>query len=841
MKKKISLERLANLNLTKDGLSDFEFASQYARYGANNIVEREGHPGLELLVDTLKDPMIWFLLGIGATFYAVGEKQEALILAFATAPLLIMDAYLHWRTQASTSALQGQLAAESLVLRNGKEVQIDSRQIVPGDLVVLKAESHFLPADGYWEKVDALQVDESVLTGEAFPIAKQSTRMDLIRDGNERSVNTQQLGFAGTRVLTGQGLLRVLSTGKSTSYGEIVQSVTSISHERTGLQQSITHLTKILVIASAVFCLILAWVRLSQGHGWLDALLSAATLAVAAFPEEFPVVFTFFLGVGVYRLAKSRALVRRAVSVENIGRVTTVCTDKTGTITIGQLKLTHIDAFEKIGPGTKNEEELLVIAAAASNPEGSDPVDDAIFSVANERVLEIPSRTQVIPFTEDRRRETAFFLKDGRTFCAIKGAPEVILAKSNLSISERSEWLERTNSWARNGHKVLAAAVKVVPNIEGQNASEPEQEFQFSGLLAFEDPARPEVKSAIEYCKSQGIRVLMITGDHPHTASAIAKDVGLGGNRPVVVSAETDATKFEETWLKSHPDFLLQSDVIARCSPLQKLRIVEALKSAGELVAVTGDGVNDVPALKAADIGIAMGLRGSRSAKEVSSIILADDNFSTIVDAIREGRQLFTNLRLSFEYLLLIHIPFVLSAAIIPLLGFPILYLPAHIVWMELIIHPTALFAFQKSASAESFTQATRQRAFFTLEDWLRIGGTGLTVSIALVLIYIDVLHEDAGPEHGRAKALALLLTWSAGVVLMLTKGRLRSANFLAAASCLSILLGVNIEQLSTPLHLGEIAGDEWLTILGIVLVSLFLLGAWRTRYAVVPTIHDTL
>lgn len=823
MKKKIPLETLHGLKGTPAGLSAAEVAFQRSRFGPNSIIERAGNPWLELFMDTIRDPMIWFLAGIGTAFFLAGDRQEAIILFLATIPLLFMDAFLHWRTQASTASLKGQLATEALVVRDGKRLRIDSHDIVPGDLVVLNSEDHFLPADGLWESVDSLQVDESVLTGEAFPITKRTIPFDAFRAAQEALVGSESLGFAGTRVLTGNGLLRILFTGKNTAYGEIVQSVATITHERTALQRSIAKLTKGLIYAAAAFCLILAWIRVYQGHGWLDALLSAATLAVAAIPEEFPVVFSFFLGVGVYRLAKRGALVRRAVSVENIGRITRICTDKTGTITAGQLKLTHVDPASPL-----SESEVLLHAAAASNPDGTDPVDQAIFAFAKERDLEIPLRAGVIPFTEARKRETAFFENQGRAFCAMKGSPETILSKSALSSDEGAHWLGRTTNWAREGHKILAVGVREVTVSELREGKEPESGFQFAGLLAFEDPARPEVRPAMEYCAENGIKVLMVTGDHPQTAAAIAKDVGLGKDQPIVVSAEADPEKFEVDWLRANPAFLRSADVIARCNPMQKLRVVEALKSFGEIVAVTGDGVNDVPALKAADIGIAMGVRGSRSAKEVSSIILSDDNFSTIVNAIREGRQLFSNLRLSFEYLLLFHIPFVLSAAIVPLLGYPLLYLPAHVVWLELIIHPTALFAFQQAATTGSDGAPGRRVSFFGRTDALLVLLVGLAVTTALIISFVMGLSENTDVNHGRAKVMALLPLWSAALAVFLTKGKSRTATIIAAGALLCSVLLIQAKWLAEPLHLTPLHGLDWLKVSGTVAAAIAMLHLLR-------------
>lgn len=807
--KKISFETLKDLSPRVDGLSQAEVASQRTQYGKNEIVEVTGNPWMALALDTLKDPMIWFLLGIGTIFILVGDTSEAIVLFVAILPLLFMDAILHWRTQASTSGLKGQLASQVTALRDGKEVLVASHELVPGDLLSVDP-GLFLPADGVFQELNDLQVDESALTGEASPIAKKVFRENpfLLSYKGETSVDPNSLGFAGTRVLTGVGRLRVVSTGQRTSYGEIVQSVSQMPQERTPLQKSITKLVQGLIAASAFLCLLLAGVRIYQGHGWLDALLSAATLAVAAIPEEFPVVFTFFLGVGVYRLAKRRALVRRAVSVENIGRVTQIGTDKTGTITVGILKLTHFDPSAGLA-----ELEVLKTAFAASNPEGSDPVDVAIREAAFVEKLAAQIRTRTFPFTEDRKQETAIALgEDGQSFAYMKGSPETVLNKSMLSEEERQQWNERTKKWAREGHKVLACAQKKMSPQEIQKGEEPSSGFEFRGLLAFEDPPRSEVAEAMAYCQKNNIGVLMLTGDHLDTALAIAKEVGLGSSNPVGVSAEEEIEKFEEQWLTDHPEFLRGLHVVARCTPIQKLRIVRALKKAGELVAVTGDGVNDVPALKAADIGIAMGERGTRSAKEVASIILADDNFRTIVDAIKEGRQLFTNLGMSFKYLLYIHIPFVLTAAFIPLLGYPIVYLPVHIVWLELIIHPSALFAFQQAAIDMEVSRPS-QKSFFSRGDSFVAVGIGLALTVVMGFNFISGLGEELGEAHARAKVMVMLTFWSAGLVAAFSRLKTRSAILIVMSTLLSTVALVQIPLSArilkiTPLHLAD-----WLTI----------------------------
>jgi Ca2+-transporting ATPase len=820
MMKLVSFETLKDLKSTNDGLADTDVTSQRSQFGSNEIVEVTGNIWLKIAKDTSQDAMIWFLLGVGILFFLTGETKEGIVLFIAIVPLVFMDAILHWRTQASTAGLRGQLTSHVDVIRGLAEVRIDSRELVPGDLIIVSP-GLMLPADGIFQDAENIQIDESVLTGEAFPITKINLTENpfSLALAGEVPVASDCLGYAGTKVLTGHGRMRILFTGKKTSYGEIVQSVTSIEHEKTALQKSITSLVQWLIFAAATFCLLLAGIRIYQGHGWLDAILSASTLALAAIPEEFPIAFAFFLGVGVYRMAKKRALVRRAVSVENIGRVTHICTDKTGTITLGRLELTHIDPVGKL---TQND--LLQIALEASCSKGLDPIDLSIQKVAQQRRLASQHPERIFPFTEDRKRETVFVLdKDTKHYAFMKGSPETVLLKSSLSESERKNWMAKIDQWASDGHKVIACAKKEISKKEVEQNVEPENGFDFCGLLAFEDPPRAEVAEAMSYCRKHEIGVLMITGDHPYTSASVAKTIGLGAPWPVVISAEEEPQKFEEKWLAQNPKFLLGIDVAARCTPLQKLRIVNSLKKSGQLVAVTGDGVNDVPALKAADIGIAMGERGSRSAKEVSSIILADDNFSTIISAIMEGRQLFANLKMSFEYLILIHIPFVITAALIPLLGYPLLYYPVHIVWLELVIHPTALLAFQKRASVDQKSPGSRG-LFFSRADLVRMLFLGSGLSLALGYNFITEINESSDLNHARSKVMATLTLWSGGLALSFTGLKSRNSILIALATILSSVLLIQVPSLAESLHLSSLHFTDWIT--GITIVLAFVLSS---------------
>ena len=804
MRRALPPDRLAGLADPLAGLTSAAVEARRRTYGANIIVEQRSGGWIAVLKDSARDPMIGFLIVTAALFLAVGDRAEAVVLALAIFPLAGMDAYLHRRTQASTEGLASRLAATATVLRGGVESVVPALDVVVGDLVRVAAGESF-PADGLLLAGAEMQVDESALTGESMPVRKRPLAAGALARASS-GIEGMHWGLAGTRLLTGQARCVVTATGVETLYGEIVRSARVEGRARTPLQIAISGLVKILLGAALAACVALAAIRVWQGFGWLDALISAVTLAVAAIPEEFPVVFTFYLGVGVHRLARCQALVRRGVVVENIGRVSCICSDKTGTLTEGRLRVAHLVAADPLP-----ELRVLALAAAASRQEGADPVDVALLDAAAEARITAPQRLETYPYTEERRRETAILREaESGVFAAVKGAPEAVLAMTTLAPGDAQGWLRRVEEMAAAGHKVLACAWREIEAVPG---SEPTSGFTLAGLVALEDPLRPGVAEALDRCRQAGIRVVMVTGDHPVTARAIAAEIRLGGSEPLVLEGsalDADGTTAD----------LDRVDIVARATPGHKLRLVRHFQARGHVVAVTGDGVNDVPALQAADVGIAMGERATRSAREAASIVLLDDNLRTIVGAVAEGRQLFHNLRRSFAYLLMLHIPLVASAAIIPFAGFPLLYLPIHIVWLELILHPTALLAFQDPASGNALSRPTdRHRAgrlrFFSRREWGVIAGTGLLITLVVLIAYLHALADGSRAEHARALALMGLITAGATLTVALSSRRAPTARWIAALSLASALALMQVPFAAARLHLEPLhRGDLVLTLL---------------------------
>jgi Ca2+-transporting ATPase len=778
------------------GLAAAEVAERRARFGPNAIIGQERGGWRELLGETARDPMIWLLLGTAIIYAAIGDPGDAAVLAAAVVPLAGMDAWLHRRTRVSTEGLKTRLAGRATAVRDGRPAEVAAIDLVPGDLVRL-GPGQYLPADGLLVRCDGVQVDESALTGESVPVRKSAVA--ALRGP---AIEAVHWGFAGTRLLAGAASMRIVGTGPATVYAEIVRGAQAETRGRTRLQEAIDRLVLRLVVAAVILCLVLGAARLMQGYGLADALLSAVTLAVAAIPEEFPVVFTFFLGVGIMRLARRRALVRRAIAVEDIGRVTCLCMDKTGTLTQGRLRLAHCVPAAPAG-----EAELLRIAALASRDRTGDPLDDAILEAAPQRRAPGP-QVALFPFTEDRRRETAVYRESapaGGVLVVCKGAPETVLALCRVDPAQAAEWRRRADELATS-HKVIACASRSLDSGEF-SGEEPEREYAFAGLLAFEDPLREGAAEAVRRAHAAGIRLILLTGDHPAYALSVAREVGIddGGSAAVRGDSLADAVRQEGA------AFLAGLRVVARALPAQKLLLVKALQAHGEVVAVTGDGINDVPALKAADVGIAMGESATQSAREAAKIVLMDDDLRTIVNAVAEGRQLFQNLRLSFAYLLVVHLPLVAMAALVPLAGHPLLFLPIHIVWLELVMHPTAMLAFQVPARRlPEDDPPARHARFFGPREWLAILASGLVASAAIGAGFRAALAAG-GIVHARTLALVALVVLSTAAAALLTRLATSASRAIAVLTILAAVLLTEWPAAASALAVQPLQFRDWL------------------------------
>ncbi len=670
------------------GLTEAQAQARLRAEGFNDLPRTEHRTFLRILGDVLREPMFALLLGAGAIYLILGDLTEALmLLIFATISVSI-TVVQEVRSERVLEALRDMTSPRALVIRDGVRRRIPGREVVRGDAIVL-LEGDRVPADAVLAAASNLLIDESLLTGEAVPVRKSAVPVDPAAMGRPGGEDLPFV-FSGTLIVAGEGVAVVCSTGGASEIGRIGQALGRIVPEPPHLQQQTRQLVRnFAVVGLAVSLLAVLLYGLQRGD-WLQAILGGIALGMSMLPEEFPLVLTAFMVMGARRLSQARVLTRRAAAIEVLGSATVLCTDKTGTLTENRMTIV---ALRTAAPG--NDARLVEAALLASARDSFDPMERAIKVQAEkhaggtdsiyaglELVRQYGLRPELLAMTNVWRRH------DGEIVVGAKGAPEAIGLLCRLN-AERRAWLRNSvDEMAREGVRVLGVARAL-----HQEPDLPETQqgfaFDFLGLIGFADPLRANVPDAVRECRSAGVRVLMITGDYPATAQAMANRAGLEAANAI---SGGELARLDEAGLAER---LRTTDVFARIMPEQKLRIVEALKANGEVVAMTGDGVNDAPALKSAHIGIAMGGRGTDVAREASSIVLLDDDFGSIVRTIRLGRRIYDNLRKAMAYIVAVHVP-IAGLALLPLLfGFPLILTPIHIAFLEMVIDPACSIVFE--------------------------------------------------------------------------------------------------------------------------------------------------
>jgi Ca2+-transporting ATPase len=763
------------------GLTTTEAEARLKRYGPNDLVPQEARHWWTPIIHALTDPMVLLLLAAGLVYVFLQEYRDGIVLLVALLPIVAMDLLLEVRAERTLDRLRSLAAPRALVLRDGREQAIPSRSLVPGDVLLLQ-EGDVLPADGWLVEAHGLQIDESSLTGESQPIQKsQASGQPGVL--SPQSEDAHLAGFAGTTVLSGRGRLELAATGKNTQYGQIGALVAAAGSEATPLQRAITHLFRLLGAAALLFCVAVVGLEMLHGHGWATAILAGVSLGMAAIPEEFPIVFTLFLSLGVWRMARQQALVRRLAGVETLGSTTVICTDKTGTITQGKLALVRLwTPGEPASVGhdisstepTSAQRSLLQSALLTFVPTSRDALDRALAEAAGSLELVHPPDAALVheyPFATSERLAAAIWREASGEQARLyaKGAwegirelldpatPPEILAAFHLAHDVLTS----------QGLRVLAVAERALSQPSGHRSRDITG-LQPLGLLGLMDPLRPGVRTALQECREAGVRVILLTGDNPQTAATIAHAAGLAGpGERLKAATGAHLEKASDAELKK---LLETHHVFARVLPAQKYRIVRALKEGGAVVAMTGDGINDAPALKAADVGVAMGRRGTEVARAAATMVLLDDNFATIVAAVREGRRIFDNLRRAFGYLIAFHLPIVLSALLIPLTNAPLFLLPIHLVWLELIVHPTSALVFEGDAPDPRLMQRPPRRPdepLLSRVAFLRMGLAGILATAAVVLAYLLAYFQGASAPQARALAFTLLIVSQVWLVLL--------------------------------------------------------------------------
>ncbi len=683
------------------GLLAEEAARRLLADGPNELPSEERRGLLRLLRDVLKEPMFLLLLGSAALYLVFGDWKEGLTLLGFVLVVITITVVQEGRTERALGALRELASPQAQVLRSGRLLTLQARELVRGD-VIRVAEGDRVPADALLRTGATLTVDESLLTGESVPVSKIP---DAAADapGAPGGDGAATL-FSGTLIGSGRGLAEVCRTGPRAELGRIGASLATVTRERTPLQREVDQVVRRMALLGVGLSAVLVLLRGLGGDGWREAALSGIALAMALLPEEFPVVLTIYLALGAWRIAKVRVLARRVTAVETLGAVQVLCTDKTGTLTQNRMAIRRLVTAEAevdlAATATASLPEsvhaLVEFGILASPRDPFDPMEKAFHALGAlalggtehlhpdwEAAQEFPLTPELLAVTHAWRARRA-----GDLVVATKGAPEAVFDLCHLDPGEAARWRGVVTRLAGEGLRVLGVARSGEPVTRAPTHPH-EVPFELLGLVGLEDPLRDDVPAAIALCHHAGVRVLMIPGAHPPTARALARAAGLAAE---VVLTGPEIEAMDEPTLAAA---LLRTDVVARAVPAHKLRIVRALRACDLVVGMTGDGVNDAPALKAADIGVAMGLRGTDVAREAASLVLTQDDFGSIVHAVRIGRRIYDNLKKAVGYIIAVHLPIAGLSLVPALLGWAPMLTPVHVVFLEIVIDPSCSVVFE--------------------------------------------------------------------------------------------------------------------------------------------------
>ncbi|HET9571204.1 MAG TPA: cation-translocating P-type ATPase [Bacteroidales bacterium] len=756
------------------GLNDVQVQESRTLNGTNEIPVTKSNGFFHLALGILKEPMFLLLVVCATLYMAVGDIQEGLMLLGFVLFIMGIEFYQERKTGKALEALREMSSPKARVLRNGVEVKIPCGEVVVDDLVVL-TEGERVPADAILLHCINVQADESMLTGESVPVRKVES------DGSESDVlpggDDTPFVFSGSMIVQGNGIAKVLRIGTSTEIGKIGTALNSVVEETTKLKTELNVLVRRLAVGGAALCLIVVLVFFLTRGDLLHGFLAGLTLAMAILPEEFPVILTIFMALGAWRMSKHRVLTRRPAVIETLGSATVLCTDKTGTLTQNRMTVNTLYNKESFLHVTEMKgfpedfHEIIEYGILSSQTKPNDPMEKAICRLGEEFLQDTEhlhhdwSMIREYPLSKELLAMSRVFQEKmtDEYVIAAKGAPESIFDLCHLK--DTSKYEEAIQLMASKGLRVLGVAKAVVAK-EKLPDIQHDFEFEFIGLIGLADPIRPEVKDAVRECHKAGIRVIMITGDYPVTAQNIGAEIGLKNTDQCITGPELSAMSEEELIRR-----IEVVNIFARVVPEQKLKIVNALKMKGEVVAMTGDGVNDAPALKAAHIGIAMGERGTDVAREASSLVLTDDNFSSIVGAVRLGRRIFDNMQKAFGYVFAIHVP-VAGLSLIPIFfaGAPLLLFPVHVVFMELIIDPACSVIFEAEKEEKNVMsrppRSSKQKFFGGSKIFLSVM-QGFAILLMVLGVYFVGLQMGYSADVVRAMSFATLIV--ANILTILT------------------------------------------------------------------------
>ena len=822
------------------GLSSSEAAARLARDGPNLLPQPEQRAWWAIILNILREPMLLLLVSATAVYLLLGDPGEAAVLGASVVIVIALTAYQEQKSERALQALRELSSPRARVLRDGEPRLLAGRDVVVGD-VILVAEGDRVPADARVLEESDLHVDESMLTGESVPV----------RCAVASGEDGRGLLHASTLVVRGRGSAEVVAIGARTSVGRIGAQLGRMHSDPTPLQREIRRVVALFAILSVASCLLMTGLYVATRGGWLEGLLAGITLAMSNLPEEFPVVLTVFLALGAWRMAQHKALVRRASAIEALGAITVLCTDKTGTLTENRMAVAELvpdGGGDDPAKGDSHAEQgLLESAVLASQPRSHDPMERALQDAAS-RSVELQAavarnrHVREYPLSADCPAVAHAWSQPGRDgfVVACKGAPETVAELCGLEAERRAAVLAVVDSMARRGLRVLAAASwtgGAEVDESGLPGSIRDFRFRWLGLVGFADPLRAGVADAVVEAHAAGIRLIMLTGDHLETARAIALQAGLAAQSEVALGRELD--ELDERALAARVSAI---NVFARVRPEHKLRLVNALKDSGEVVAMTGDGVNDAPALMAAHVGVAMGGRGTDVAREASSIVLLDDNFVTVVHAIRQGRGIYDNILRAVRYILAVHVP-ITGLALLPMFsGGPLVLLPLHVVFLELIIDPACSIVFEREPAADDIMRRPPRpprQPLLGLRGLLTSLGHGACMFAVVVVVYaLGVFIQLPAAELG-ALAFTALVAGNLGLIVLYRAGASPLASLLqrnlafwiVSVSALSVLaLITRFEVPAAWFGFVPPPIDAWLLALLLPPLTTILLAATRSR-----------
>lgn len=813
------------------GLSQAEAARRLAADGFNELPAPRRKGFVWLAAEIVGEPMILLLLAASSLYFLLGELREAIVLLGSIAVVVAISLYQSHKTERALNALRDLASPRALVIRDDRQRRVPGREVVRGDLVIL-TEGDRVPADGLLLTGFSLLADESLLTGESVPVRKipaSGTAASTTPGGDD-----QPFLYASTLVARGQGIARVTAIGTDTEVGRIGKTLQTIAPEATRLQVETRRAVRILASLGVAVCVAVIVVFGLTRADWLHGFLAGLTLAMALLPEEFPVVLTVFLALGAWRISRQRVMTRRVAAIESLGAATVLCVDKTGTLTENCMTVRALRAGKEeqvIGADTavplaEPVHEVLEYAILASQNEPADPMEQAIRRMARDAVFVRDhihrdwSIVREYPLSPDLLAVSHVWRSPaGKAFVvAAKGAPEAIIDLCHLLPDRASEAMADAEEMAARGLRVLGVA-RALFEAPALPREQHDFDFEFVGFVGLVDPVRAGVPDAIRECREAGIRVVMITGDSAATALAIAREIDLPAGGPMITGPELEA--MDDGQLQRRAS---EVSLFARVVPEQKLRIVRALQRPGEVVAMTGDGVNDAPALAAAHIGIAMGERGTDVAREAAALVLLDDDFSSIVRAVRLGRRIFDNLKKAMAYLLAVHVPIAGVSLLSVVSGWPLFLLPLHVVFLELIIDPACSIVYEAEPEEPDIMKRPPRSAserLFSLPSVVLALVQGMVVTAVVGAVFGLALIRGQGERDARALAFSTLVVANLGLIMVnrswsrsiLESLRRRNAALWwvvgGAAAVLALALAVPALRdlfLFAPLHLDDLA-----------------------------------